>query len=1103
MANEYLPVPQEGTYNGAIYTTPLSNKPNTPYGNEKIYTEKLFENSPLDRVLEQKQVGTAWNDKPVKFEYGTNTATDVKKYVVTTSWTNGATTSSVPVVGNYGANQLYKTTVTDEDGNKTTEFKNAQGQVILVRKALSASQDADTYYVYNEYNQLALVIPPEAVISATMDATVLNNYCYQYNYDGRNRLVGKKLPGKGWEYMVYDKQDRLVMTQDAQMGLSKQWLFTKYDQFGRPVYTGIYTGTSLYSLAGRASEQTNVETKGSNNELRGSSSPDSSVISLNYNNAAYPTSGIKILTINYYDSFPRDPWFPNDLPNVILDQKVTITTQGPSVKGLLLASYVKNIENDDWTRNFMLYDPKARLIGSRSTNHLGGSTNVDLKLSFAGLTEQTITRHKRLSTDTEKVITEGFTYDHQNRPLLNKHQVDQNPVEILSQNKYNELSQLESKKVGGIIANSPLQQIDYEYNIRGWMTKINDPVNLNGKLFGYEIRYNNPVSSAIAPGKFNGNIAEVDWKNSTEDLLKRYNYEYDNLNRLKNAFYKEPTTGNSTTFDEYLTYDLNGNINTLKRNAPQVFSPTATTVDDLEYKYTGNRLNRVIENALNNTGYEGGNNFIDYDLNGNMTNMKDKGIEGIGYNHLNLADSYSITQKDPLGTNISFGLNYLYRADGSKVRKTYSSGGGRGQSITNKYTDYLDGFQYSFSETVAPCPWCRTSVAYEAEAFRDPGIFDPIPGTLDWQLDFVPTSEGFYSFTENRYIYQYRDHLGNARVNFAKNAAGALEVTDTNNYYAFGMNHIGGMKSLLGGYQNYKYNGKELQESGMYDYGARMYMPDLGRWGVVDPLAEKHPEMTPYRYSFNNPVNATDPTGLLEDWFNDENGDMVFKDSVKSQQDMDTQGIKGTYVGETDQQGDLTYAANGYVYDDSTAGGGLAVANGRETKIQEVVLQGSGSNLSKAWNSGLARTQISDYYTIGLSSNVAAFLGVGTTPINFTLLTRGKEPGLYFTPTINASLGDGIEGNAGVTVGRGIYTGNPRSITSSMLQGNSFGLSVGLGLAVDASVGASYAPTGQSKGFIGISGQVGVGVEGSPATLVNIQATYQYTPIVKPIFQFK
>ncbi|WP_306666569.1 hypothetical protein [Chryseobacterium sp. OSA05B] len=47
-----------------------------------------------------------------------------------------------------------------------------------------------------------------------------------------------------------------------------------------------------------------------------------------------------------------------------------------------------------------------------------------------------------------------------------------------------------------------------------------------------------------------------------------------------------------------------------------------------------------------------------------------------------------------------------------------------------------------------------------------------------------------------------------------------LEVTDTNNYYPFGLNHKEGMlsSSNFGGYYSYKYNGKELQETGMYDY---------------------------------------------------------------------------------------------------------------------------------------------------------------------------------------------------------------------------------------------------------------------------------------------
>ncbi|MEJ5051781.1 RHS repeat-associated core domain-containing protein [Chryseobacterium culicis] len=121
----------------------------------------------------------------------------------------------------------------------------------------------------------------------------------------------------------------------------------------------------------------------------------------------------------------------------------------------------------------------------------------------------------------------------------------------------------------------------------------------------------------------------------------------------------------------------------------------------------------------------------------------------------------------------------------------------------------------------------------------------------------------FYFILQNRYIYQYRDHLGNARVSFAKNSEGALEITDTNNYYPFGLNHIEGMLSTsnFGGYYSYKYNGKELQETGMYDYGARFYMPDMGRWGVADPLAEKMTRYSLYNYAFNNPIRFIDPDG--------------------------------------------------------------------------------------------------------------------------------------------------------------------------------------------------------------------------------------------------
>lgn len=80
----------------------------------------------------------------------------------------------------------------------------------------------------------------------------------------------------------------------------------------------------------------------------------------------------------------------------------------------------------------------------------------------------------------------------------------------------------------------------------------------------------------------------------------------------------------------------------------------------------------------------------------------------------------------------------------------------------------------------------------------------------------------------------------------------ARKIQETD-YYAFGLDI---QRSLSGTENKYQYNGKEKQDQEkMYDYGARFYDPVIGRWNVVDPMAEKLYSVNPYNYTDNSPVN--------------------------------------------------------------------------------------------------------------------------------------------------------------------------------------------------------------------------------------------------------
>ncbi|NML69035.1 RHS repeat-associated core domain-containing protein [Chryseobacterium sp. RP-3-3] len=1016
---DYLPVPQSGTLNGSIVPSSLANATQSDiYGQEKIYSEKVLENSPLDRIQQQIQVGNDWAGKPVKFDYATNIGEDyVRKYKTTTTWIDGRTETLVELPQYFEPAQLYKNTVTDEDGNKTIEFKNGKGQVLLVRKVLNATQNTDTYYVYNEYDQLSFVIPPLAS-APTVEPTTVENLYYQYRYDGRNRLVEKKLPGKGWEYMVYDKADRLVMSQDANMRPSGKWLFTKYDQFSRVLYTGIAAIGSQYvrrqvqeSLDYYANTGTPIH------EERNASGFTNSAMALYYSNAVYPFGFLydKILSVNYYDTLPGYSFNPS-FPSTIQGESILTeapSTDGKSTKGLPVMSLVKNIEDDNWTKNYTYYDTKGRAVGTYSINHLGGYTKTESKLDFAGIPQKMDTYHLRKPGEFGVTVKERFVYDHQNRLKEHYHQVDDKPEQLLAENTYNELSQLTNKKVG-----NNLQSIDYAYNIRGWMTDINKNQmslsDLGGKLFSYKIKYNqkegitNPDDQVLFSGKdvkpkYNGNIAEVDWK-AVETLgvnpsstPKRYGYAYDNLNRLTAGYYQNPNNPYSKENTESLTYDLNGNITNLYRTSVMEYGTgIATVIDSLAYTFNGNQAVKIKDNSGNSTGYEGTAGWpIDYDANGNMKSMMDKQITGIDYNHLNLPNKINIGFDQ-----ITAQINTKYRADGVKLRKenVKSSIGFAGTDITTQVTDYLDGFQYFKSTSTGTGGGDSESLeslsrAMEPQAFSR-GVDDfSVLSAATPDLQFFPTSEGFYDYTKNQYIYQYKDQLGNTRISFARNSVGVLELVDNNDYYPFGMNHLKSGNAFFGAvsYKNYKYNGKELQETGMYDYGARFYMPDIGRWGVVDPLAEQYRRWSPYNYVMNNPIRFIDPDGRGVNDFVERKDGSIYWDKNANSQATTKAGSGDIWLGK-----ELNFTFNSYIdkdlWDGLTLGGIVDASGDKLTSTLKLTARendaGELTNLVGSFKSKPGKTPVGEprmfYPGEGGSNNVFTMSSVpGGININF------------------------------------------------------------------------------------------------------------------------
>jgi len=815
----WLPITSTGS---GAYVAPATITGNTTSlygGDSKPYAETILESSPLNRVLGQRQPGAAWNSQPSGVTYGTNTASEVAYYFVNSS-------NQLQRTGNYAANTLYKTVMADEDGKTSTEYKDKLGRVVMKRN----STNVNTYFVYNDLGQLSYVLPPLAADALASDVTfndnttaALTQYAYLYKYDERGNNVVKRLPGCDSILMVYDKADRLVLSQDGNQRLKKQWTVTKYDIFGRVVYTGHLTR-----------DQTRKDLKAILDPLLITESYDGTATFANTGYTCnYFVGEISPLVVNYYDNYKfRRLLSATDSTNLKYATIAGYDAQfgEDKAKGLLTGTrtYILNqkttsfLEKVSYQTNALYYDAYGRVVQTRGINHFGSYEYAYNHYDFTGKLLMNKKYHGGLSINE---VTRN-EYDNAGRLIKVRYKIDYKDTVTLAQYNYDELGRPIQK-----LRHNGTDTEQFAYNIRNWPTWIKSGV------FEENLYYENNPTSQTAPN-FNGNISCQTW--TYNGATNYYNYDYDDLNRLTWAYNEDLDNGLDKT--EAYEYDKMGNITHLERHRS-----SSEGMDMMSFAHYGNQLKKITDLDGNQAIY-GLKEYVDavdveiefkYDKNGNMTTDLDRGIVAIRYNILNLPDTVQFANGNQIVNR--------YTASGQKIRTEYFT------RVTALAAPLTEGATIQQSYTYGV-------VNQNGSAYVDNVEYKTTNGSSLGRCR-VYNSEGFANVYGHLSYYR-KDHLGNNRevwqAGYTGVTAGTVQRTQ---YYPSGLPWAEGTGASV---QSRKYNGKEFVEMhgyDTYDYGARGYYVAMNSWTSVDPLAEKHPEISPYVYCAGNPVRYVDPDG--------------------------------------------------------------------------------------------------------------------------------------------------------------------------------------------------------------------------------------------------
>lgn len=638
----------------------------------------------------------------------------------------------------YPSGQYLVEKLTDADGTPIYTLKDQLGQT-LAKKAGPIEAGSDVYQttrnIYDEAGNVVKVLLPNQFVPPVGSQPDAWEITMQYDFLGQ--MTSQTNPDSGTTKYIYDRSGQPRFMVDAVGLASNTILYKKYDAIGRLIEEGWF--------AGDWGDGSSLQEKADNDP-----------------NYPQQTSWRKRYI---FDGDGSNPYLIGRL------WRVLSSNQGDG--------------NSD-VEEVYSYDELGNIASK--TLIVTGYAAQTVRYEYDNLGNVIKIHYPDSSNNIPEVV---YSYNSLGEPIAIG--TPQNPQRFATYT-YNADGSLDRTTLnnGGI-------QNSLEYNSPGWLTRIGNEKADNSLIIEQSLAYSK--DGYDGSGYYNGNIAKNSinygiWENAPQSY--DYKYQYDRLRQLEIAQNSQNEQA-SLGIGQPTTYDLNGNIETLKRG---------NTINEYKYLENTNQVNGV-SNGSQPQSYS-------YDANGNVKTVSHRQISQIDYDPLT-----QLTTQVQLEGSTS--VSFKYDGGNQRVLKTSQDSSGK-QTASKLYLHGLNDY--------------------------------PLLEVSDQTVQYIYGIGGLVALVKDGKVYTVlKDHLGSTRV-VVDEAGTVIAAFD---YLPFGdlMGTAYGNPEII----SYRYTGQEFDaELGLYNYRARIYDPHLGRFYATDPKAQF---ASSYLYAGNNPINMVDPEGEL------------------------------------------------------------------------------------------------------------------------------------------------------------------------------------------------------------------------------------------------